>query len=354
MTTVLRILHAANFSWASPRGKRADNFVRHYATDHKLSNGLKRNGHRVWDFSVRDIARHLSPLGLGKRLGARRANGELLHTARQFCPHLLLLGHAELVSLKPSRQFATSCRIAKLPSGGWIRLPRTACRICGKSSHFWTLFLPPPRPRIMRPCLATESAAAPPRHYLPNVVDSSAETERAFAAPSYKYDLFFAGADAPERAAALRRLIAMPGLRFGAFGCNGNPAIGGAALASTIGQSKMGLNLSRANNIPLYSSDRIAQLTGNGCLAITPRVPQMAELFGEDEVAYYDEGDLTETVARYNKDDEARQRKAKAGWQRAHADYNERRVAGFIAAAAFGKDVSEYQWSKFSIASAGA
>ena len=94
----MKIFHVANFSWFSAKGKRADNLARYYATDRKISNGLIRNGHCVWDFSYRDTARHLSPLAKSKQWGAKSMNDALIMQARAFVPDIILLGHAELIT----------------------------------------------------------------------------------------------------------------------------------------------------------------------------------------------------------------------------------------------------------------
>lgn len=51
----------------------------------------------------------------------------------------------------------------------------------------------------------------------------------------------------------------------------------------------MGLNYSRKNDVTLYSSDRIVQLTGNGLLTFSPRIPGFDQLYTEQEVVYFDD-----------------------------------------------------------------
>ncbi len=51
----------------------------------------------------------------------------------------------------------------------------------------------------------------------------------------------------------------------------------------------MGLNYSRRNDVTLYSSDRIVQLTGNGLLTFSPRIPGFEKLYTEQEVVYFDD-----------------------------------------------------------------
>ena len=142
----------------------------------------------------------------------------------------------------------------------------------------------------------------------------------------------------------------MPSVRTGLFGFGKRPPLSGSALAKTIATAKIGLNLSRANDIPLYSSARLVQLTGNGCVAVVPHIPHMKTLFNENEVAYFSKAkDLSPLIMELLNDDERRQAIAHAGWQRAHASYNEKRVCKFIVEAVTGKSFSEqYEWLPFS------
>lgn len=143
---------------------------------------------------------------------------------------------------------------------------------------------------------------------------------------------------------------AAPQARFGLYGVNGK-FIGGAAYAHALAASKMGPCLSRSDNIthwPLGISDRLSHLTGNGVLALVPRIAGLDGIYGEDEAAYFnDTEELGALAQKFLKDDALRRKIARAAWQRAHAQYNERRVAKFIAEAAMGGDFSEdYAWQR--------
>ena len=340
----VRVLHIANFSWFTSRGKRLDDWARYYSIDRKISHGLIRNGHSVWDFSYRDTARFLSPLGLGKRGGKSRMHRHLLDLARRLSPDWILLGHCELLSgevLASVRKILPNARIAQW----WVdpfadsSLPSIREKLSCLDAFFATT-----APDFVRGRLGD---CATPLYFMPNIVDSSVETGCAFAASSIRYDLFFAGAEASERQSLLRMVTSDSRLRGGFFGFGGREKIGGAAMVAALGESRMGLNLSRASDIPLYSSDRLAQITGNGALALTPRTPGMTALYAEDEVAYFeDERELRGLIDRYLKDDDEWRLVAERGHRRAHQSYNERRVARFLEEATFGIPFSEnYEWS---------
>ncbi|MDD9818234.1 MAG: glycosyltransferase [Gammaproteobacteria bacterium] len=135
-------------------------------------------------------------------------------------------------------------------------------------------------------------------------------------------------------------------VRLGLFGQERASFLGGAAFARALGNSRIGINYSHDNETALYSSDRLIQLAGNGCLVMTPATPQMTRLFSEDEVVYFESpAQLPELVRKYLRDESECIRRARAGWRRAHGSYNERRAARFIVEAALGQPFGEaYEW----------
>ena len=342
----MRILHIANFSWMSSARKRMDNMARHYAMDRKISNGLIRNGHSVWDFSYRDMARSLSPFGLGKKWGTTNMQQYIVDVARQLLPDLILLGHCEIIganTLVQLREALPNCKIAQWWVDGFDE--RYILNLREKQPHL-DAFFATNTPSHYAPIIGGNDS--PSLHYFPNIIDRSVETGKSFAAAHHDYDVFFTGAHTPERKAALAAVANLPDVRCGFFGGDGRPNLGGGHLIRVIAASKMGLNLTRAYPAykPMNTSDRLVHIIGNGALAIIPRVPDMTNLFTEDEVAYCESDDeLPEVVARYQKDDAARRRIAEAGWRRGRESYNEQRVAKFIVEATMGESFSEqYEW----------
>lgn len=343
----MRVLHVANFSWFPGARGGTGGRARHYSTDRKISNGLARNGHCVWDFSYRDVARHLSPLAKSKRLGAQAMQRDLLACAKEFAPDVILLGHSELLSADALRNLRreTSAAVAQW----WVdpfesrSLPHLR-----EKMPLLDAFCATTAPAYFVPLLGGDT----PSHYLPNVVDGTVETGRAFEPDArHEHDVFFAGNDTAVRAAALAQVDAMPGVRRGFFGFGGRPHLHGARYQSEIAASKIGLNLSQASDIPLYSSDRLAHIAGNGACVVTPRTPLMENLFAEDEVCYFAEEEEIPGLVRGLLDDDSRRRTiARSGWERAHAAYNEKRIARFLLEAAGGGEFSEpYEWLPFSL-----
>ena len=65
----------------------------------KLNCGAVRNNWRICEFSDRDMARLLAPLGV-RAVGGMIANRKLVLTAKNFQPNVMLLGHCDYITNK--------------------------------------------------------------------------------------------------------------------------------------------------------------------------------------------------------------------------------------------------------------
>ena len=82
----------------------------------------------------------------------------------------------------------------------------------------------------------------------------------------------------------------------------------------SISQSKIALNLSQGHNAKYYSSDRFAQLIGNGLLVIIDKKTRFSDFFNKDEiVTYSDINDLSKKIEKFTNNDVLRQKIAKKG-----------------------------------------
>ncbi len=355
MTPSLRILHIANFAQLprmrlSPRrGRPQDQLAgRYYSVDHKISNGLVRNGHHVYQLSYRDLARHAAVFG-SKVWGRRALQRHVLAAARSHRPQLILLGHTELLSV--ATLVALREDHPETPLLQWwvdqLTLPKIQL-LRSRLELLNALFT------TSHPTTAAELLGNPPRateriHYLPNPCDASIETESACENPSPKLDLFFAsGGTARQRALAAQLRPLADELRLGLYGGHADGQwLYGRHYVQTLGTSRIGINYnSITDSIPLYSSDRLIQLTGNGVLALSPPVPQLERLFPATEVPRFkDIDELRRLVRHYMQHDDALRAAARAAQQRAHCLYNERRVTRFIVEIGMRFPLSEaYEW----------
>jgi len=337
----MRVVHVGNFSL------RRHGAV-YYAVERKLSNGFIREGHFVYDFADRDMAR-LESLLRSKKLGRKALNRALLETVDNVRPHLLLLGHTELfdeATLDEARQLAPGLRIAQWnvdPIWGEavdrhlrVRLPHVDAFFCTTAG------------RWMDPWRQLGAKV----HYLPNPVDPSIEVLRNDEQEALPLDLVYCGhdyKDGPRRAflEGLRTRAEGASIAFRHCGCLGAPSVFGQRYLDTLAQARMGLNYSRSNEMPWYASDRIGQLTGNGLLTFTHETPGLRELFSDEEMVHFrDLDDLLDKLRYYKTHDAEARAIARRGRERAHRSYNVQRIARFITEISFEQPLSEnYEWA---------
>lgn len=307
----MKIVHVASYNYLKDGQS-------YYATDYKIHQGLVRNGHFVYPFSYRDTARCANIFG-SKKWGVGKTNKRLIETCRNIRPDLLLIAHAELITLETLREIRKmlpSIKIAMWFVDAMFN-ERNVINIEGKIAEIDALFLTTGGEWLERFASPTTKVA-----FFPNIVDPSIDVYRNFEQSDLPIDFLFCGTDYkdPVRQAFLNSLSEqLAGLNTRFAGCLGQPRIFGAEYMQTLSQSRMGLNYSRRNDVELYSSDRIAHLTGNGVLTFTPRIPGYEALYTEEEVVYFD--DLDDLIAKvryyYGHSDEGAAI-AKRGWEKAH------------------------------------
>ena len=102
----------------------------------------------------------------------------------------------------------------------------------------------------------------------------------------------------------------------------------------------------KPEDLYVYSSDRIANLTGNGVLTFTHSKYNLDKLFTEDEMVFYDSNnDLIEKIVHFLKNDEERRRIAKNGWKKARRELNERLATQYIVDVLLRENISHpYIW----------
>lgn len=93
----------------------------------------------------------------------------------------------------------------------------------------------------------------------------------------------------------------------------------------------MGLNLSRGKPIKYYSSDRIAQLMGNGLLTFIHQDCQFSDFFNNKEIVTYKNlKDLINKILFYKKNSTLRKLIARNGYKKYHKEFSSDKVAKYI------------------------
>ena len=108
---------------------------------------------------------------------------------------------------------------------------------------------------------------------------------------------------------------------------------------NVISQSKIALNLSQGAPSKHYTSDRFAQLIGNGLLVMIDKKTEISDFFKNDEiVTYTDVNDLSKKIEKFTNDDALRQKIAKKGRNKYFRFFNSTVIADFIIAKTFNID----------------
>ena len=138
----------------------------------------------------------------------------------------------------------------------------------------------------------------------------------------------------------------LPDLKFDVRGLYGVPGVWGADVFDVMANARMGLNISKRNDVYLYSSDRMAQLMGLGILTLIDKRTRFDEIFGTDELVTYESiDDLIAKLDHFRKHDDERKKIAANGWRRAHEIFSETVVAQWILDRTFDRPLSQtYAW----------
>lgn len=334
----VKIVHASHFSIRDS----GSNF---YAIQYKLSNGLTRLGHLVFNYSDRDVA-NANPFRI-RALGEGHANRKLIDICEQVKPDLLLLGHCAII--KPETVAAIRARHPAMRVAHWncdgLFVEKNLARLRALAP-FVDASLVTTAGEDLRKVIEPGGRVA----FMPNPVDRSVETLRVFEKTDVANDLvFLTGFNSYDKEKldicdAIRAKL--PDLKFDVRGLYDLPGVYGAELFDVLANAKMGLNVSKRNDVYLYSSDRMAQLLGCGLLALVDKRTRFDEILGTDELVLYDGiDDLVAKIDHFRKHDDERKRIAERGWRRAHQIFNEQIVAQWILDVAFGNPPSEdYAW----------
>ena len=313
----------------------------------KLVAGAIRNNWRLAEFSDRDVARYLALFGI-RAIGARLANEKLVLTAKNFRPDLLFIGHCDYIrnwALEKIRSALPDIRMAHFNIDP-IWMEWHVRQIQERMPVTDGIFVTSGGPKLRDFCTGKNVVA-----YMPNPSDPAFEVCDNSAKTAFRHDLLFTGKEIPGdfRNGFLKELeTALKGrLKFDVFGMFGRPPVWGAAYEEALAESKMSINLNREETWPLYSSDRIAHLMGNGILTFQSAKGNFQKFFSDKEMVFYDGvRDLAEKVLYYQAHDDERRAVAAAGRAKYNALFSGERTLRFMVETLTGAPYSErYEWA---------
>jgi spore maturation protein CgeB len=120
-------------------------------------------------------------------------------------------------------------------------------------------------------------------------------------------------------------------IKFDVYGMNNIQPVWSDKFLECLSKSSMALNLSRGKPVKYYSSDRIAQLIGNGLLTFVDEKTYLSDFFSNKEVVFYkDLNDLSYKMNKYKKDKKNRKTIARSGRKFYFKYFNSTLVADYI------------------------
>lgn len=320
----MRIVYACNMML-----RRYGNWK--FFTDLKLYNGMIRNNWNVCTFSDRDVARLAAPLGI-KPLGIKASNRHFIETCDNFRPDAIFLGHCDTLTNETLREVKRRHPQATLIyyniDALWI--DSNVTKINHRKEFVDAIFCTTGGRTLDQFRTGKNIVGC-----IPNAVDPSIDSHDNSLKTEFERDLMYCGKGdtSDERYPLIVSLHEQlkEKLHFETFGIYGKPDIWGERYEQVMTTSKMALNLNRVEGWPLYSSDRIAQLMGNGLLTFVWDKGNMRRLLGEGNAVFFkDEAELVKLVMEFQNDDARRCEVAAAGRSYYHQHFSAERVVRYM------------------------
>ena len=148
----------------------------------------------------------------------------------------------------------------------------------------------------------------------------------------------------------LKKLIKVAdnNIKFDLYGFSNRQPVWGDDFIDVISNAKMGLNLSRGEPLKYYSSDRIAQLFGNGLLTFLDEKTHLNELFTDKEAIFYKNiHDLAEKILKYKKDNKKRKEIARNGKKKYMKYFNSDIISQYMIDFYFKSKIMRFNGFKF-------
>ncbi|MBD1135880.1 glycosyltransferase [Pelagibacterales bacterium SAG-MED47] len=327
---ILKIMHITNFNY------RFEGRL-HYNTGRRLNNGFVRLGHNVLTVSDRDILHNKKSINdFG---GTKSLQQSIIKNYNNFKPDLVILGHADNVSndtlnyIKKNNTLISQWFLDPLSRHG-PDYSNNKNRVLDKAEFIDATFLTTDPESL--------DFNIEKSFYLPNPCDQSFEILDNFS-KNCDNDLFFAMSHGvhrgelkkgkkDDREIFIKKLIKLnQSIKFDIYGMLNSQPIWADNFLNKVGNSSMGLNLSRGRPIKYYSSDRLAQLMGNGLLTFIDRKTKFNDFFSDKEIIFYNNiDDLSYKLNKYKKDKKQRKLIAKNGKKKYFKYFNSTLVSDYI------------------------
>ena len=338
--------------------------ARYHFMYRRLVNGFTRNGHNVYFLSDTDTARS-GNIFRSSKLGWRHCNNVFIETCYNYKPELIVLGKADTIdseSLKKVKSFLPHVKILQYNVDALFS--RHNINMLKSNLSYMDATFVTTAGSILKSLAHPNGVIG----FIPNPVDKSIDYPQCHERSDQEHDVFWSMRTIEKyRKNEKNPRIEIPlflenseKVKIDYYGMNGKPELWNADYYQAIENAKMGLNLSHsylgsdtvhnkttADELYLYSSDRISHYMGSGLLTLSTRENKLEELFEEDRemVFFSSKEELLEKVIYYKNNDDERKKVAQRGWEKSHNCFNERLVAKYMLEVAFRLPLSEdYAW----------
>ena len=328
----IKILHITNFNYRFS-GRL------HYNTGRRINNGFIRLGHNVLTISDRDIT-HANKT-LTDPNGSKFLQNYIIRAYENFKPNIIILGHADSVKAETLQILKNKDNNLKVSQ--WFLDPlgekgpdylKNKNRILDRSHVIDKNFLTTD-PKSL-------NFNIPNSYFIPNPCDESFESLKNYNHNPLN-DVFFAMSHGVHRGDLkkgkkdnreifINKLIQKnQNINFDIYGMNNVQPIWGDNFINKISNSSMGLYLSRGRPTKYYSSDRMAQLVGNGLLTFIHKDTYYNDYFSNKQLVFYKNiEDLTYKLNKFKKDKKQRKMIAKNGRDFYFKYFNSTIIAKYI------------------------
>ena len=343
----LKILHVTNFN-------ERHNGRLFYNTGKRINNGFVRLNHSVLEFSDRDIVSYYRKLN--DIDGSKRLNKKFIEVISNYLPDIIVLGHADLIKretilfIRKTYPKIKFCQwfLDRMDSKWIVNLKRFRNKLDLMDANFCTS--DPQSIKIKK---------EKPVYYLPNPVDSSFEKLKNYENKFLNHDVFFAMSHGvhrgvlkkgkfDEREIFIEKLKKLtPNIKYDLYGVKKNQPIWADNYINKISKSKMGLNLSQGKPVKYYSSDRFAQIIGNGLLVLVDEKTKFKDFLNTNEIVTYKNlKDLASKIEKFTKNNNLRKKIAKNGRNKYFKYFNSSIIAQYIIDKTFNIKIRNYYWEK--------
>ena len=345
----LKIIHLTNFN-------RRFNGRLHYNTGRRLNNGFVRLGHNVLTISDRDLIHDNK--NIVDITGKKKLQKTIIDSSINFKADCLILGHADAVTSETLENLKNINKNLKI--GQWFLDPlgkngpdylKNNKRILDKANYMDASFLTSD-PSVLYKKIENS-------YFMPNPSDKSFEVLKNYE-KSCSNDVFFAMSHGVHRGELkegkfdnreifINKLLkSNKKIIFDIYGMNNVQPVWGDKFINAISNSTMGINLSRGKPVKYYSSDRIAQLLGNGLLTFVDKQTCFNDFLTNDEIIFYkDIDDLGYKLNKYKKDKKESKRIARNGRKTYLKNFNSTIVSDFMLSKMFDyKSKNRFIWEK--------